>query len=114
MHLINKQTMKKILTLLFLACMSLGLYAEKQVSGVVVDAKGEPVIGASIQAKGTTLGTISDYDGRFEMDVPESVKTLVVSFVGMATQEVAAGKKCPSNPVGEQRGDPGGCRNRLR
>ena len=84
--------MKKILTLLFLACMSLGLYAEKQVSGVVVDAKGEPVIGASIQAKGTTLGTISDYDGRFEMDVPESVKTLVVSFVGMATQEVAAGK----------------------
>lgn len=84
--------MKKIFTLLFLAVLSLGLYAEKQVSGVVVDAKGEPVIGASIQAKGTTQGTISDYDGKFEMDVPESVKTLVVSFVGMATQEVAAGK----------------------
>ena len=84
--------MKKIFTLLFLAALSLGLYAEKQVSGVVVDAKGEPVIGASIQAKGTTQGTISDYDGKFEMDVPESVKTLVVSFVGMATQEVAAGK----------------------
>ena len=84
--------MKKIFTLLFLAALSMGLYAEKQVSGVVVDAKGEPVIGASIQAKGTTQGTISDYDGKFEMDVPESVKTLVVSFVGMATQEVAAGK----------------------
>lgn len=84
--------MKKILTLLFLAALSVGLYAEKQVSGVVVDAKGEPVIGASIQAKGTTQGTISDYDGKFEMDVPESVKTLVVSFVGMATQEVPAGK----------------------
>lgn len=84
--------MKKIFTLLFLAALSIGLYAEKQVSGVVVDAKGEPVIGASIQAKGTTQGTISDYDGKFEMEVPESVKTLVVSFVGMATQEVAAGK----------------------
>jgi TonB-linked SusC/RagA family outer membrane protein len=84
--------MKKILTLLFLAALSIGLYAEKQVSGVVVDAKGEPVIGASIQAAGTTLGTISDYDGEFEMSVPESVKTLVVSFVGMATQEVPAGK----------------------
>lgn len=84
--------MKKIFTLLFLAALSMGLYAEKQVSGVVVDAKGEPVIGASIQAKGTTQGTISDYDGKFEMEVPESVKTLVVSFVGMATQEVAAGK----------------------
>ena len=75
--------MKKIFTLLFLAAISLGLFAEKQVSGVVVDAKGEPVIGASIQAKGTTQGTISDYDGKFEMEVPESVKTLVVSFVGM-------------------------------
>ena len=84
--------MKKIFTLLFLAIWSICLFAEKQVSGVVVDAKGEPVIGASIQAKGTTQGTISDYDGKFEMEVPESVKTLVVSFVGMATQEVAAGK----------------------
>lgn len=84
--------MKKIFTLLFLAMLTIGLYAEKQVSGVVVDGSGEPVIGASIQAKGSTQGTISDYDGKFEMDVPESVKTLVVSFVGMATQEVDAGQ----------------------
>ena len=84
--------MKKIFTLLFLAALSLGLYAQKQVSGVVVYENGEPIVGASIQAKGTTQGTISDYDGKFEMEVPESVKTLVISFVGMATQEVAAGK----------------------
>ena len=82
--------MKKIFTLLLLAVLSVSMYA-KQVSGVVVDSKGEPVIGASIQAKETTLGTISDYDGYFVMDVPESVKTLVVSFVGMATKEVDAG-----------------------
>lgn len=84
--------MKKIFTLLFLAAMSIGLFAEKQVSGVVVYENGEPVIGASIQAKGTTQGTISDYDGKFEMEVPESVKTLVISYVGMTTKEVAAGK----------------------
>ena len=84
--------MKKILTLVFLAMLSVAIYADKQVSGVVVDEKGEPVIGASIQAKGTTQGTISDYDGKFEMTVPESVKTLVVSFVGMATREVPAEK----------------------
>jgi TonB-linked SusC/RagA family outer membrane protein len=84
--------MKKIFTLLFLVALSLGLYAQKQVSGVVLDVKGEPIIGASIQAKGTTQGTISDYDGKFEMNVPESVKTLVVSFVGMATKEVPAGE----------------------
>ena len=84
--------MKKIFTLLFLAAMSIGLFAEKQVSGVVVYENGEPVIGASIQAKGTTQGTISDYDGKFEMEVPESVKTLIISYVGMTTQEVDAGK----------------------
>lgn len=84
--------MKKILTLMFLAAMSIGLFAEKQVSGVVVYENGEPVIGASIQAKGTTQGTISDYDGKFEMEVPESVKTLVISYVGMTTKEVAAGQ----------------------
>ena len=84
--------MKKIFTLLFLAALSILVYADQQVSGVVVDATGEPVVGASIQAAGTTQGTISDYDGKFEMSVPESVKTLVVSFVGMATQEVAAGR----------------------
>ena len=84
--------MKKIFTLMFLAAMSIGLFAQKQVSGVVIYENGEPVIGASIQAQGTTQGTISDYDGKFEMEVPESVKTLVISYVGMATQEVAAGK----------------------
>ena len=55
--------MKKIFTLLFLATLSLGLYAQQQVSGVVVYENGEPVIGASIQAKGSSKGTISDYDG---------------------------------------------------
>ena len=86
----NKKMMKKILALMFLATLSISLFAQKQVSGVVVDGNGEPIIGASIQAKGTTQGTISDYDGKFEMSVPESVKTLVVSFVGMTTQEVEA------------------------
>lgn len=83
--------MKKIFTLLFLA-VSICVFADQQVSGVVVDGNGEPVIGASIQAKGSTQGTISDYDGKFEMDVPESVKTLIVSFIGMTTKEVATGK----------------------
>ena len=84
--------MKKIFTLLVLATLSVWVYADQQVNGVVVDANGDPVIGASIQAKGSTQGTISDYDGKFEMSVPESVKTLIVSFVGMATQEVPAGR----------------------
>ena len=89
--------MKKIFTLLFLVAISVGLFAQKQVSGVVVYDNGEPVIGASVQAKGTTQGTISDYDGQFEMEVPETVKTLVISYVGMASGR----KKHPRDDEGE-------------
>ena len=81
--------MKKILTLLALSFLSLGMMAQKQVSGVVLDSNNEPVIGASVQVKGTSVGTISDYDGEFLLDVPADATTLIVSFVGMQTQEVA-------------------------
>ena len=50
--------MKKIFTLLVLGFISLGMMAEKQISGLVLDVKDEPVIGASVMVKGTTIGTI--------------------------------------------------------
>ncbi len=84
--------MKKVLTLLMLSVCTLAALADQQVSGVVVDEKGEPVIGASIQVKGGTVGTISDFDGEFTMTVPDNATTLVVSFVGMQSQEVAVKK----------------------
>lgn len=59
-----------------------------KITGLVISAEdGEPVIGASIMAKGTTIGTVTDVDGGFSLEVPSEVKTLVVSFVGMETQE---------------------------
>ena len=81
--------MKKIFTLLVLCLLSLGMMAQKQISGLVLDSQNEPVIGASVQVKGTSIGTISDYDGEFLLDVPADATTLIVSFVGMKTQEVA-------------------------
>jgi TonB-linked SusC/RagA family outer membrane protein len=81
--------MKKILTLLVLCFLTLGMMAEKQISGVVLDSQDQPVIGASVMVKGTTLGTISDYDGEFLLTVADDATILVVSFVGMQTQEVA-------------------------
>ena len=84
--------MKKIFTLLLLATATLAMYAQKEVSGVVVDANGEPIIQASVIAKGTTIGTATDIDGKFKMEVPNSVKTLVVTYIGMEKKEVAAGK----------------------
>ena len=64
----------------------------QKVTGVVTSAAdGEPVIGASVAVKGiATLGAITDLDGKFEINgVPSTARTLVISFVGMQTKEVA-------------------------
>lgn len=64
-----------------------------KVSGVVKDAMGEPVIGASIQEKGTSNGIITDVNGNFSLSVNQGA-TLVISYIGFKTQEipVVAGK----------------------
>ena len=78
------------MTLFVLSLLSISLLAQdKQISGVVVDEKGESVIGASVQVKGTTIGTITDFDGQFVLSVDNDAKTLIISYVGMQTQEVA-------------------------
>ncbi len=59
----------------------------KRISGVVNDNFG-PVIGANVSIKGTTIGAITDMDGKFSFDAPED-GTLVISFVGYITQEIA-------------------------
>lgn len=84
--------MKKLFTLLLLATATLAVFAQKEVSGIVEDEQGQPIPGASVIAKGTTIGTATDIDGKFKMDVPATVKTLVVTFMGMEKKEVAAGK----------------------
>lgn len=60
-----------------------------KIQGVVVDEEGEPVIGASVAVKGTTRGTITNYDGEFSLEVPSNTK-LQISYVGMKTLEVDA------------------------
>lgn len=81
--------------MLFLTCLfiSVGLAtAQTQtVTGTVISEEdGQPVVGASVLVKGTTVGTITDIDGNFTLsNVPSSAKTLQVSYIGMATQEVA-------------------------
>ena len=58
------------------------------VSGQVVDQEGEPLIGASVKVKGTSQGTVTDFDGNFQLDAPQNA-TLVVSYVGFAEREIA-------------------------
>ena len=61
--------------------------------GVVVDSNGEPVIGAGVALKGNeTVGTVTDLDGNFALSVPDGNAVLVVSFIGMETNEVPVSK----------------------
>lgn len=62
---------------------------KKTVSGTVVDTKGEPIIGATIQEKGTTNGIVTDFDGNFTLTVAEGAM-LSVAYLGYQTQELAA------------------------
>ena len=84
--------MKKILLVLSVCLLAIGqvLAQSQAISGTVLNAADEqPVIGASVQVKGTSRGTITDIDGKFTIEA-ESDAVLVVSFIGMTTQEVAA------------------------
>ena len=80
--------MKKLLTLLTFCVLTLFAWADKQISGVVVNESGEPEIGATILVTGTNKGTASDYDGTFSISVPDDAKTLTVSSIGKKTVEV--------------------------
>lgn len=67
-----------------------GLQQSKTVSGIVTSTTGEPLIGASIMVKGTTIGTITDIDGNFKLDIPSRESILVFAYLGYVTQEVKA------------------------
>ena len=67
------------------------------ITGIVLfEEDNEPVVGASIKVKGTTMGTIADIDGRFTLkDIPQNAQTLIVSYVGMKDKEVAVKRGIP-------------------
>ena len=65
-------------------------FAQKvEASGTIIDATGEGVIGATVMEKGTTNGTVTDFDGNFKMQVNEGA-TLVISYIGFKTEELPA------------------------
>src|SRR5690554_2352158 len=77
-----------IFVLAWLVCLY-GSAQEITVRGNVSDANGDPLIGATIQIKGSTIGTITDMDGRFVLQNVPSNSALEVSYLGMLTQTVA-------------------------
>lgn len=79
--------------------MSVVAFAQNQVTGHVADAIGEPIIGANVTVKGTTVGTITDIDGNFTLEVGSTDGTLVVSFIGYKSAEAAIKGKSPINVI---------------
>lgn len=62
--------------------------AQRTVTGTLMDTDGETLIGANVLAKGSSIGTITDIDGTFIINVPDGVNTLVVSYTGYETKEI--------------------------
>ena len=90
MKQVNIRIPFRILALVMGLFLSLGAYAQITVNGIVKDATGEPVIGASVRVVGSQQGTVTDFDGLFTLDgVPQGAK-LQISSIGYETHEVTA------------------------
>ena len=90
MKQVNIRIPFRILTLVMGLFLSLGAYAQITVNGIVKDATGEPVIGASVRVVGSQQGTVTDFDGLFTLEgVPQGAKLLITS-VGYDEHEVTA------------------------
>lgn len=90
-----KRLLKAMALPLLLLCISLHSFAQtKVITGKVTDSKdGSPVVGATVAAKGSNRGTTTGTDGGFSISVPESVRTLTISYVGYGSEDVSiAGK----------------------
>ena len=84
--------MKKISLLLVLMVSLVGFtLAQRTISGTITDDSGETLIGASVVAKGTTVGTITEIDGTYSLNVADDVTTLIVSYTGYDTKEIPLG-----------------------
>ncbi|MEY2949541.1 MAG: hypothetical protein RLZZ248_742, partial [Bacteroidota bacterium] len=83
--------MKKLSMVFAMMLFVLGAtFAQRSVTGTVTGQDGEPLIGASVLLKGTTVGTITDFDGNYALEVPEGPQTLVISYTGFTTLELEA------------------------
>ena len=82
--------MKRVQAIFFCLMLTVAAFADISVKGKVIDADGaEPMIGVSILVKGTGIGTVTDFDGNFELNVPDKA-TLQLSYIGYKTIELRA------------------------
>ncbi len=91
--------MKKLLPLFFLSlCLATMAMAQSRINGTVKDSQGNPLPGASVKVKGSTVGTASDVNGKFSLDASPSA-TLIISYTGYTSQELPIGSTTYFNVV---------------
>src|SRR5699024_3597967 len=85
--------MKRILLcVMMMLWMGATVIAQKTISGTVTDNAGEPLIGANVfLVEDPSVGTITDFDGYYELDIPIDATALEVSFTGFETQQIVLG-----------------------
>jgi TonB-linked SusC/RagA family outer membrane protein len=71
--------------------------AQRTISGKVADSQGQPLIGVTVLVKGTTIGTSTDADGKFLIQVPNDQSTLQLSYVGYTGQDIVVGSQTTVN-----------------
>lgn len=84
-----------LLTVLLLMLCSMTMYAQKKITGQVLEPNGQAVIGATILEKGTTNGTITDFDGNFELTSTSEKPIIQVSYIGYKTQTITVTSNKP-------------------
>jgi len=84
--------MKKLSLVVGLVLFGLAsMFAQRAITGSVIDEQGEALIGATILVKGTSVGTVTDIDGKYSLNVPAEGKAIVISYTGFSTQEIELG-----------------------
>jgi TonB-linked SusC/RagA family outer membrane protein len=97
---LNENVMRKCIMYLFtllLLCCATAAFAQTTVSGTVTDTNGEVLIGVNVQVKGTTIGNITDLDGKYTLQAPNSQSVIVFSYIGYITQEIPIGQQTTLN-----------------
>ena len=81
---------KRLSMLIFIVLSSASIYAQsKKVTGVIKDQKGETLIGVSVKVKGTTMGVLSDVNGKYSLSIEGQKPVLIFSYLGYLVKEVA-------------------------
>jgi TonB-linked SusC/RagA family outer membrane protein len=86
-----KTSIKVFLLLFFTVLSTAGIYAQRTVTGTVVDKSQQPLPGVNIFVTGTNQGTTTDFAGKYSLAVPQGARSLTFSYVGMVAQEITIG-----------------------